>query len=128
MKRIAGTVVLAMLYHGAAAEEVRYVGKPDCRVMDLEKDTEGVEVRWDGACKDGYADGEGKLEFILEQKTLRRYTGQVRAGAPNGTGYMARHDGSIMEGAFKDGKLEGNGVRLNWFGRHALCDEVSVRV
>lgn len=44
MKRIAGAIVLAMLSHAALAEEDRYVGKPDCRVMDLEKGTEGVEA------------------------------------------------------------------------------------
>lgn len=117
MKRFANIAALAAFAHVALAAEPQFVGKPDCRIADMAF-VKGAEVSWTGGCKEGFADGDGKVEFTLNQKILVRYVGQVHRGMPDGEGYIARHDGAIYEGGFKEGESHGKGVGSGWWGTY----------
>ncbi len=67
-------------------------------------------VDWTGACVDGLADGEGRLEVHdAGGKLLYRHEGRLKAGRRDGPGVTTRADGSFVEGAFMDDRLQGTG-------------------
>jgi hypothetical protein len=115
------------------AHAVSYSGAADCRIAAVEPSPIGA-LRWDGACKDGYADGKGKLQWTAdggkyaiegslvrgeisgEAKLTSRegiYTGMLKNGIPHGQGYFeyANH-GGWYEGVLANGKPEGAGIYL----------------
>jgi hypothetical protein len=88
-------------------------------------------LSWSGACKDGYAEGKGVLEwrggeksrkFRLEATLARgtidgeatlnmadggKYVGTFSHGAPDGKGYFRDPDGMQYEGEVRNGKRDG---------------------
>ncbi len=104
--------------------------KTGCKVWNPHP-TAGESARWSGACKDGFAEGNGILEWVRGGKSYERdegewhggrqtgagsqswpagtYTGQFLDSMPSGKGVLvigaARYDG-----AFRAGKPTGNGV------------------
>lgn len=116
MSRIATLIALSILPQFAFAATATLIGKPGCRVVN--PSPEKLAVTWTGACKDGFAEGQGKLEFRIRRKVEMTYEGEVRRGAPNGQGYLVDANGSQYEGGFRDGEFDGNGTWLGWFGRY----------
>ena len=114
---------------GAAPE----LGAAGCRIAALEPAPAGA-VAWNGACKDGYAEGKGRLEWnagkgthTIEGTLVRGevsgeaklttkaavYIGTLRQGIPHGQGYFEyANQGGWYEGAIVDGKYEGAGIFL----------------
>jgi hypothetical protein len=94
-------------------------------------------VRWTGACKDGYGDGPGKLEWIDksgvsdgwrkgnfvrgnlegvgEALTVRgsHVNGEFRDGLENGHGILVFVDGTRYDGEFLNGRADGHGT-ITW--------------
>lgn len=54
-----------------AAEPAAFLGKPGCRIAPITPAPAG-EVIWTGGCKDGYADGQGKLTWDVDGEGTRR--------------------------------------------------------
>jgi hypothetical protein len=93
----------------------------------------GESFTWNGACKDGYAEGPGLLEWIdengvsdgwrkgaFEHGNLQgagealtvkggHYQGQFRDGLADGHGTYVFADGTRYDGEFRDGLAEGSG-------------------
>lgn len=126
---ILSLAVVFALPAGAAS----YLGAADCRIATPQPVPSGT-LAWNGACKDGYAEGKGTLlwsadrnTYIIEGTLVRGevsgeaklktragvYIGTLRQGIPHGQGYFeyANH-GGWYEGAIVDGKYEGTGIFL----------------
>ncbi|WGG50725.1 MORN repeat-containing protein [Rugamonas sp. DEMB1] len=100
-------LLLTLQAHGA---EPQYLNaERDCRVADPQPQP-GLSVTWEGACKDGYADGMGVLRWFLKEQPHGAYEGVLRAGRPNGPGFRLNPDNSSLQGDFVDGRLDGPGV------------------
>ncbi|MES2018204.1 MAG: energy transducer TonB [Pseudomonadota bacterium] len=87
------------------------LGAPGCKVVNLTplpKDS----VKWSGACQDGYASGEGHLEWFVNGAFGSYYKGPLERGLPHGQGYLKRSDGTEYDGQFVHGQPEGQGVML----------------
>ena len=122
---------MAFFAAATAAEPAAFLGKPDCRIAPLAPAPAG-EVIWAGACKDGYADGKGKLTWDVDGGGTRRleavlvrgeitgqgslsyrvgsYTGTFRQGMPHGTGFFKYPNGDMYEGGVANGLHEGSGL------------------
>lgn len=114
-----------------ATDTVVFLGKPDCRIAPVAPAPAG-DVSWSGACKDGYADGKGVLEWDVPGEGKRRleavlvrgevsgegnltyrggsYTGTFRHGMPHGTGFFKYSGGAMYEGGVANGLHEGSGL------------------
>lgn len=123
--------VVALASSAHAAELPAFHGPADCRIAPVKPAPPDNEVSWSGACKDGYADGAGTLNWRAENKakwkleaTLARgdiagqatltsgeatYIGTFKNGVPHGTGYFKSADGDQYEGGVVDGVREGPG-------------------
>lgn len=116
------------------AHAASYIGAANCRVAAVEPGPSD-DVRWDGACKEGYAEGKGKLQwaakggkYSIEGNLVRGeisgeakltskqgvYIGMLKNGVPHGQGYFeyANH-GGWYEGLLANGKPEGAGIYLS---------------
>jgi hypothetical protein len=112
-----------------------YIGAADCRFAEVQPSPASAgAVRWAGACKDGYAEGKGSLQWTAdggkysieaslvrgeisgEAKLTSRegiYTGMLKNGLPHGQGYFEyANQGGWYEGALANGKPEGPGIYL----------------
>jgi hypothetical protein len=119
-----------------ATEPSGYLGKADCRIATLTPAPTRAGVAWSGACKDGYAEGKGVLEWQTRDEGKRRleavlvrgevagegslayrdgsYTGSFRQGLPHGAGYVAYSKGEGQyEGGWADGLREGRGTHID---------------
>lgn len=118
-----------------------FIGKSDCRFAPVEPAPALLSqgVRWSGACKDGYADGRGVLEWKgndglgerrLEALLVRgeisgagklsypggSYLGSLRRGIPHGAGYFDYKNGAQYEGGVAGGRPHGTGTRISLDG------------
>ena len=66
-------------------------------------------VKWSGACKNGYAEGKGVLEYAIDGKPGARYEGQLKRGRFDGRGVLRTPDGAVYDGDWSDGAQEGYG-------------------
>jgi hypothetical protein len=110
--------------------------KSGCKVWNPQP-SGGEAVRWSGACKDGYADGKGALEWLRGGAAYERDEGSWRAGKQTGEGSQTwpggQYKGEFLEsmphgkgllasgearyqGAFLHGKPNGKGVMSNATG------------
>jgi hypothetical protein len=118
-----------------AAAPAAWLGTADCRVAPVMPRPSDDAISWSGACKDGYADGKGVLEWRATGKDKRRleatlvrgevtgegtlsyregdYTGTFRQGLPHGAGYFKYTNGDgLYEGGVVEGVREGAGMQV----------------
>ena len=117
MMRIVSAMALFAVSQAVLAGEPATLGKEDCKIEHPSPKWR-MTATWTGACKDGFADGHGTLEFFTARKLTMHYEGDVRRGAPNGAGYLRHANSMQYEGGFKDGYFHGQGTRLTWDGRY----------
>ena len=114
-------------------DEPAFEGDPQCQVARIRLEPSARLVAWRGPCKDGFADGAGKLEWKLKdgvkaeldgtlahgdiagEGTLTysdgvTYIGTFKSGVPDGQGYRKWPDGAQYEGGFRRGKRDGQGI------------------
>lgn len=108
MKRLFFLIVL-LCASSAGAAEINYAGKADCRVAEHAR-VAGQAAYWSGACKDGYASGPGALQWSKDGKATERYEGTLSEGQPQGEGIAQWADGSLHQGSYRNGMLEGPGL------------------
>ncbi|MBV8603358.1 MAG: hypothetical protein JO224_01610 [Pelomonas sp.] len=70
----------------------------------------GEAITWTGACVDGWAQGEGTLQWFGKGQPGTRYTGAMKRGRFDGPGVVRTASGETYEGTFVDGSREGEGV------------------
>lgn len=67
-------------------------------------------IMWTGACKNGYAFGNGVMQWYQNHKLVVTYTGQMKHGKLNGKGKYEIIGYATFEGSFIDGALNGKGA------------------
>lgn len=87
------------------------IGAANCLVINPQPIPK-ESVKWNGACKDGFADGEGDLEWFIDGLFSSYYKGTLVRGRKHGSGYHKSVDGREYEGGFVDGLRQGKGTML----------------
>ena len=126
---VAALLLLAGPLAGAAMAGEWAVAGDGCKVFNPHAEAAAM-IRWTGACKDGFIEGMGTLEWQTGGKTSgrdegqwrggrqvsgsqswagARYDGEFADGFPAGHGVLAIGD-SRYEGTFAGGKPNGKGV------------------
>jgi hypothetical protein len=98
---------------GTAGDEVEWIAdKRGCKVANPIP-RPGESITWSGECKNGFAHGEGVLQWFLRGREDDRYTGMLEMGWAEGKGVLTKPDGAKYEGDWKQSMQSGNG-RLEW--------------
>ncbi len=71
---------------------------------------EEESVRWSGACRGGFADGKGVLEWFIGGRLEERYDGEMSQGWAEGKGIFVSRQGMRYEGEWKRSQQHGQGV------------------
>jgi len=66
-------------------------------------------VSWSGPCADGFAEGQGVLQWYMEGTAGVRYEGTLVHGTVSGQGKLTMPDGTRYEGGWVNGKQNGTG-------------------
>ncbi|MDC8002486.1 5'/3'-nucleotidase SurE [Aureisphaera galaxeae] len=90
----------------------------DCKLYTHDHAT-ARSFHWDGACENGYVQGEGTLTVLWNNTAYYTYKGSVENGKFSGFGkWIMASDGDTYEGEFKNGLPHGNGSYYNDDGDH----------
>lgn len=84
---------------------------PNCKLWHWVKPSEEEKAIWTGACKNGYAHGEGRANFWItkgDDPKSHSFEGFMERGK-SVKGRYINYDGSITEGHFSEEILEGPG-------------------
>src|SRR5947207_9208206 len=107
--RSALPIAFALLAGTAAAEDDYVRDQNACLVRRVDKSVDSAN--WSGACKEGYADGEGILQsYRSNGRPYSRYEGGLKKGARDGRGKTTTPSGVEYVGEFHDGKRNGIGA------------------
>jgi len=92
-----------------SADEVTWIAdNRGCKVANTFP-RPGESIAWSGRCKDGYADGDGVLQWFLDGEQDDRFEGHLSMGWAEGRGALAKTDGSTYVGDWKHSSQEGVG-------------------
>lgn len=118
----------------AHADPAAWYGESNCKIAPIQPAPRNNAVKWSGACKDGYADGKGVLEWeagdgkrkleatlahgdIAGEGTMTgkfgKYIGTFKHGQPDGQGYFKFTNGKQYEGGVAQDKFEGPGIAVD---------------
>jgi hypothetical protein len=93
----------------AVEDDVSWIAdKRGCKVANTFPRA-GESITWSGPCKDGYADGEGVMQWFLNGKEDDRYEGQISMGWAEGRGVLTKIEGGKYDGQWKHSVQDGNG-------------------
>lgn len=70
-------------------------------------------ITWNGACADGFAQGQGVVQWFTDGQANDRFEGEYLDGRRNGHGVFIWASGNRYDGSFKDDHRTGRGV-LTW--------------
>ena len=79
-----------------------------CKLLDPYY-SDGVTFKWEGSCKDGKANGFGKLTKYLNGEYESTYEGEYKTGIRDGKGKFSHISGTILECSFINGQAIGYG-------------------
>jgi hypothetical protein len=102
-------VISICLAPAFAADTEVTVGKAGCKVVNAHP-AQKAKGRWNGPCKDGYADGVGTLEWFIDDEPEWRFEGNLRRGRLHGDGVLHYEYGSEYKGSFADNQRNGMGI------------------
>jgi hypothetical protein len=100
----------ALVCSQAAAQEGFIPDQKGCKVSNPSPKPD-ESVAWSGACVDGYADGDGLLQWYVGGVLSTRYEGTLHAGLLSGRGKLTMPNGATYEGQWQAGKQEGKGIQ-----------------
>jgi len=107
------TAILALVVLSSApafaADPESTIGPVDCKVINP-KPQPRETITWSGACKDGFAEGPGTLEWFANNKLTVHYESTLTRGVLNGAGYAKWASGAEYEGAFLNDRRHGKGI------------------
>jgi hypothetical protein len=102
-------LLLPLAAADARSDEGYIADKNGCKIANPNpKPSESVT--WSGACKDGFADGDGIMQWYDQDKPGSRYEGTVVRGLLAGQGKLTLADGTTYDGGWLDGKQNGTGT------------------
>jgi hypothetical protein len=85
--------------------------KSGCKVWNP-RPSPGEAISWLGACKDGFAEGKGVLDWLRGGKPYEHDQGEWRAGRQTGQGTQSWPGGSY-DGQLTEGLPHGNGLLVS---------------
>jgi len=105
---LAGAAVLLMAAH-ALAERVVADRNTGCRIWDQYPDSRKL-IRWSGPCRDGFAHGDGTLEWAYGERYDGQVSGRFVEGRLDGRAHVEWADGRSMDATFRRGRASGEGT------------------
>ncbi|HYH17799.1 MAG TPA: hypothetical protein VD995_04200 [Azospirillum sp.] len=102
-------VAVVLLAGHAAAERIVADRNTGCRIWDQYPDSRKL-IRWSGSCRDGFAHGEGTLEWAYAGRYDGQVTGRFVEGRLDGRAHVEWADGRSMDGTFRRGRASGEGT------------------
>lgn len=100
---------LALCVNLAGAEDGYIADKNGCKIANPSPKPKET-VTWSGACKEGYADGQGAMQWYDDGNPGARYEGTLVHGVISGQGKLSLSNGTTYEGGWLNGKQSGAGV------------------
>lgn len=98
----------------------------DCKLLDPYY-SEGITMKWDGACLNGKANGSGKLIKYKNGEYESTYEGEFKNGIREGNGIFKHIDGTILECSFTNGQAIGYGKYNLGYGNYYEGEIVNYR-
>jgi len=92
----------------ASADDGWIADKNGCKIANPSPKPSET-VTWSGACTDGFAQGQGVVQWYEDGRPGVTYEGAVVRGAASGQGKLTMPDGVTYEGGWLDGKQSGSG-------------------
>ena len=113
MKLIIGLFIMAICQYDflmaqTLKDEWVLVNDKGCKVLDPYY-SDGITMKWDGACINGKANGFGKLTKYDDGKLESTFEGNYNNGIREGKGTFSHNTGTILECAFINGQAIGYG-------------------
>ena len=91
-----------------SAEDSWIEDKAGCKIANPSPKP-GETVTWSGACTNGFAQGQGVVQWFENGRPGVTYEGSLARGAASGQGKLTMPDGTTYEGGWLDGKQDGSG-------------------
>lgn len=91
-----------------AQDASAWIGPSDCRLAPLKPPPQRAPG-WEGACKNGFAEGKGELSWRDARAERYRLEATLVAGRPSGSVKLWLPNGSVYTGPVKDGVPDGQG-------------------
>lgn len=112
-KLLMGLTLVTALAGTAFAGEPGYTpaNGTGCKVFNPSVEP-GDSVTWSGSCSNGYASGNGTLQWYTNGTDAGQYQGAIKEGKRHGTGIYKWTDGSSYSGGWANGKMHGKGVYI----------------
>ncbi len=95
-------------FHTALSDSSWIQTNTGCKIYNpnpIRKET----ITWTGDCVDGYASGKGTLTWYIKGVKTEQFIGSLKKGILSGPGKAILDDRTILEGLFKNNKLNGRG-------------------
>jgi hypothetical protein len=92
----------------AGAEDGWIADKSGCKIANPSPKPSET-VTWTGGCANGFAQGQGVVQWYENGKPGVTYEGSLARGAASGQGKLTMPDGATYEGGWLNGKQEGSG-------------------
>jgi hypothetical protein len=111
LPRLLAALVLALSLTAAQAdsEDQEWIAdKRGCKVSNPFP-RQGETITWSGECKNGFAHGQGVLQWFLHGKEDDRYEGNLDMGWAEGRGTLYKGDGGKYDGEWRQSLQEGVG-------------------
>lgn len=102
-------VVLMLCVSLAWAEDGYIADKNGCKIANPSPKPK-ESVTWSGGCKEGYAEGQGVMQWYDDKTRGAMYEGTLVRGALSGQGKLTLPDGVTYDGGWLDGKQSGTGT------------------
>jgi hypothetical protein len=101
-------LLLGMATLCASADDGWIADKNGCKLANPSPKPSET-VTWSGTCTDGFAQGNGVVQWYEDGKPGVTYEGALVRGAASGQGKLTMPDGATYEGGWREGKQEGSG-------------------
>lgn len=89
--------------------------------------SEGVTMKWDGACVNGKANGFGTFTKYKNGEYEYTYEGEYKNGIREGEGKFTHADGTTKTGTFVNGQLVGEGTMIDEYGLKYVGNFINYR-
>ncbi len=106
---LVGVAASAPASAAGAGDDVTWIADSHgCRVANTFP-RPGETITWSGKCKDGFADGDGVLQWFFNGQEDDRFEGHLVMGWAEGRGALAKADGGRYVGDWKHSIQDGTG-------------------
>jgi len=109
---IAVTFLSATSGYAQDSELPTIADKNGCKVYNPMPQEE-ESIAWSGECRDGFAHGNGVLDWFISGQLEERYEGDLNMGMADGEGTYVSRKGVRYKGEWKNSLQDGKGTMQN---------------